>query len=116
MVVTRRFLTHHKILSLLVIAAILCIRLSNFTENTFADPVEEIIFDVPFLAADDWATEEGCSKVKLERSFDIILTPTPDLHPRGDRAQSSEKPALTVLNLKEIYTRIFIPPEVLLQS
>jgi hypothetical protein len=116
MVVKRRSTTHHKILSLLVIAALLCIRLSSFTENTFADPVEEIIFDVPFIAADDWATEEGSSKAKLERSFDIILTPTPDLHPRGDRPQPSVMPTTAVLNLKEIYTRIFIPPEVVLPS
>lgn len=113
MVAVRHSSAHLKILSLLVIAALLCLRPSSFTVNTF---VEENIFNVPFIAADDWGTEEGCTNVKPESSFDIILTPSKDLRSHCDRPQSSKKPTLAVLNLKEICFRIFIPPEIVSRS
>ena len=113
MVAVRHSSTHLKILSLLVIAALLCLRPSGFTENTF---VAENIFDVPFIAADDWGTEEGCADVKPESSFDIILTPSKYLRSHGDRPQSSIKPTMAVLNLKEICFKIFIPPESISRS
>ena len=100
-----------KLLSLVLIAALIGLRLSSFTEEVFVVPVEDALFDVPFIAADDGTNETKPLKVKPKRVFDITLSPVVELRPRGEQPLPSFPPATTVLNLKEIHFEIFIPPE-----
>ena len=112
LVIVRRHSFPLKILSLVVIAALLSLRLSSFTEEAFVVPVEDAIFDVAFIAAEDDPAEGKPIKVKPKRAFDIILAAFAELHHHGERPQLMTTFAAAVLDLKDIHTEIFIPPEV----
>lgn len=100
-----------KILSLVVIAALLSLRLSSFTQEAFVVPVEDAIFDVAFIAAEDDPAEGKPIKVKPKRAFDIILASFEELPHHGERPQLTTTVTVAVLNLKDIHSEIFIPPE-----
>ena len=112
LVIVRRHTIPLKILSLVVIAALLSLRLSSFSEVAFVVPVEDAIFDVAFIAAEDGATAGKPIKVKLKRAFDIImLVQVEEPFQHGGRLHLTATCSVAVLNLKDIHSEIFIPPE-----
>jgi hypothetical protein len=100
-----------KILSLVVIIALLSLRLSLLTEEVFVTPVEDAVFDIPFIAAEDGATEGKPPKVKPKRAFDLMLIPAVEPRAHGDTPLTVVRPALALLAPKDILSEIFIPPE-----
>jgi len=113
MVAVRYSSIFRKILSLVVIAALLSLRLSSFTEEQFVTPVEDTLFEIPFIAAEGSTAEGKPLKVKPKRAFDIILDPVEGLDQQGERPHPTTTTAVAVLNLKDIHSEIFIPPEVI---
>lgn len=108
----RHYSPLHRFLSLVVIAALLSLRLSSLTDEVFVVPVEDAIFDVAFIAAEEGAAEGKPIKVKPKRAFDIImLAPVEELLRRGASPQLARTFAVAILNLKDIHSEIFIPPE-----
>lgn len=101
----------HRLLALTLIVALLALRLSSFTEQVFVEPVEDAIFDVPFIAAEDGAGSAKPIKVKTKRAIEIVLTPAEVLHQYGDWPQLPKAPRVPHLALKDIRPEIFIPPE-----
>jgi len=107
-------LTHvffRKFLALLVIAGLLSLRLSTLTEQVFVEPVEDAIFDVPFIAAEEIPGEGKPVKVKPKRAFDFVLAVADELTLPGETLPLQANSVVVVLNLKDIHTDIFIPPE-----
>lgn len=100
-----------KILSLVVIAALLSLRLSSLTPEVFVIPVEDAIFEIPFIAAECSSPEGKPSKTKPKRAPDIILAPLAELEQRAGRPQPSPIPVTATLTLKDVHAEIFIPPE-----
>lgn len=101
----------YRLLALTLIAALLALRLSSFTEQVFVEPVEDAIFDVAFIAAEDGAGSAKPIKVKTKRAMEIVLSPVEVLHQYGDRPQLPKAPRVPQLALKDIRPEIFIPPE-----
>lgn len=107
----RRHSLFLKILSLVVISALLSLRLSSFSEDLFVVPVEDAIFDAAFIAAEDSPTDGKPKKVNSKRGFDIMLFPIEELRHDDEWSQLTRTSVVTVLNLKDIHSKIFIPPE-----
>jgi hypothetical protein len=111
MVPVRRHLFLSKTLSLVVIAALISLRLSSLTETVFVTPLEDAIFDIPFIVADSSPADAKPIKVKPKRAFDFILAPLEELDRHGERPFVVAVLAITEPNLKDILSEIFIPPE-----
>lgn len=106
-------LSHYfrKLLSLTLIFALLALRLSSFSEQAYVEPVEDAIFDVAFIAAEDSAGEGKPIKVKTKRALDLALCSIDALPHHPNRPQPPASPKVPVLILKDIHSEIFIPPE-----
>lgn len=100
-----------RFLALTLVVALLALRLSSLTEQVFVEPVEDAIFGVAFIAAEDDAGNGKPIKAKTKRAMEIVLTPAEFMHHCGDRPQPPKTPATPRLVLKDIHPEIFIPPE-----
>jgi hypothetical protein len=106
----RRYSLTKKILSLLVVVALLSLRLGSLTDEIFATPVEEAIFDCAFIAEENH-TEGKSIKVKPKRMFEIVLTSVDAIHPHIETPEPVKRAVVPVLVLQEFPFEIFIPPE-----
>jgi hypothetical protein len=106
----REYSLTKKILSLLVVAALLSLRLGSLTDEIFATPVEEAIFDCAFIAEENH-TEGKSIKVKAKRMFELILTSVDAIQPHIEIPEPAERAVVPVLLPQDIPFEIFIPPE-----
>jgi hypothetical protein len=102
----------YKVLSLVVIAALFSMRLSHVSEEVFVIPVENAIFHVVFIAAEDCPASVKTLKFNAKRALDIILLPPEEISRQVDAPQPLIQTSYCVLTLKDICSEIFIPPEV----
>lgn len=107
-----------KILSLALAVALLALNLSSYKEDDFATSVEDVIFDIPTLSADDVDSatenadaEENLRKAKGHLVIDLYLNPRQELSPLNARPQLPSEPVVAVLSINNLLAEIFIPPE-----
>ena len=101
-----------KILSLAVIIALFSMRVSHLSESAFVIPVEDAIFHVAFIAAEESPVSTKILKIKGKTLFDIVLTPNEEIFPPVGQPRPSVKQADRSLIFNEISAEIFIPPEI----
>lgn len=88
-------------------------RLSSLTEQMFVIPVEDAIFDVAFIAAENSPAGGKPVKVKPKRAFDLVLAQSMELRLHCGRPLPQTRPTSAILVLKDIRPEIFIPPEII---
>jgi hypothetical protein len=106
---------HHpllKVFALVVVAAFFSLRLSTFSTEVFVVPVEDAIFDVAFIADETGGAAKKPLKIKTKRAIDhCTLVPAENFVQPGEWSVPPTLPLTIPLELKDIRTEIFIPPE-----
>jgi hypothetical protein len=106
---------HHpllKVFALVVVAAFFSLRLSTFSTEVFVVPVEDAIFDVAFIADETGGAAKKPLKIKTKRAIDhCTLVPAENFVQPGELPVPHTPPLTIALELKDIRTEIFIPPE-----
>ena len=108
----RRYHPLLKVFALVVVAAFLSLRLSTFSTEIFVVPVEDAIFAVAFIADEAGGAAQKPLKIKTKRAIDhCTLVPTENYAQPGEWSVPQTPPLVAVVELKDIRTEIFIPPE-----
>jgi hypothetical protein len=108
----RRYHPLLKVFALVVVAAFLSLRLATFSTEIFVVPVEDAIFDVAFIADETGGAAKKPLKIKTKRAVDhCTLVPAENFAQPGELTVPHTSPLTAVLELQDIRTEIFIPPE-----
>jgi len=107
----KRFALLPKILSLVVMALLLSLSLANLTADSVVTTYDDASVKVSLKANDNGTAEDYFLRSNPELSFNEELVPAEVVSLPGRRLQSSVKPAVAVLSLKDIISEIYIPPK-----
>lgn len=99
-----------RILAFCMILVLLAVRLGSFSEEVFVTPVEDAIFDVAFVSADEKSPQTKY-QIKSKRAFECALLQY-DVPPIPSLRVIAALPAyVPVFFPDDIASEIFIPPE-----
>lgn len=109
----RRYHPLLKVFALVVAAAFFSLRLSNLSTEIFVVPVEDAIFAVAFIADETGGAAKKPLQIKTKRAIDhCTLIPAENFVQPGELPVPQTPPLAIALELEDIRTEIFIPPEV----
>jgi len=108
----RRFPLFSKLLPFVVMALLLSLPLAKVTVDSIGTSCDDTSVEVSLQVNDNGTPEYHFLNPTPELSFNADLAPAEGLSLPGGRLQSSVKPALAVLSLKDIVSEVYIPPEI----
>jgi hypothetical protein len=98
-----------KILAFTLILVLLTVRLGSFSDETFVQPIQDVIFQTAHISTEDVKHKPSCLKSKRTSgdAFCRAVQPQLDFFPLETRMT----PCSPFKALPEVYLDIFIPPD-----
>lgn len=107
----RRFNFPLQILAFALVLVLLTVRLGSYTDETFTTPIEDVLFDVAFIAATEDSSKAKPPIFKPKRAFDFAYCGDVGLLPAYVPTVAELIPHSPFRGFAEVYLDIFVPPE-----
>ncbi len=100
-----------RVLAFSMILVLLAVRLGSFSEEAFITPIEDAIFDVAFVSADEKGPQTKPQAVKSKRALECDVLHYDVPMPRPVLTTAVRPMHVPTFFPEEVAFEIFIPPE-----
>jgi hypothetical protein len=107
----RRFFFPLRFLAFFLVLVLLTVRLGSYADETFATPIEDVIFDVAFIAAAEGSGQTKPPLFKPKRAADLAFCETDALIPAYLPPVAVLTPHTPFRSWLDVCLDIFVPPD-----